>query len=328
MHVAVAPVIPNECSDELLRGCGRLMRDTVSSCRATSPRARSRLSRPRWKHGQTVVARLSRCGLLGPRFVAGHAVWVTDEDIRVLAATGSSVVHNPASNLRLGSGIAPVREFLDVGLNVGLGSDGSLTSDNQNMFEAMRFAGTVGTIRFPYRADRWVAARDVWRMATTGGAAVVAQDGTLGRVEAGRKADLIILRTDSTMMTPLFSSINALVYAQSGADVRTVLVSGQVLSRTAAPCPGSMRPESSGGRQPRSNACWRGMGRLAPSRFGSPRTSRRTAVGPPSRISQSIATRGDAAVPRAASLGLDASGPGSLTLPTGDAPSVGRSPQG
>ena len=229
VRVAVAPVIPNECSDELLQGCGTLVRDYGVLMQSHVAESKVQAIASEMGHGQTVVERLGRCGLLGPRSVAGHAVWVTDEDIRLLAATGTSVAHNPASNLRLGSGIAPVRELLDAGICVGLGSDGSLTSDNQNMFEAMRFAGTVGTIRFGYRADRWVGARDVWRMATSSGAVVVGQGDTLGRVEEGRKAVLIILRTDSTTMTPLFSPLNALVYAQSGSDIQTVLASGQVV---------------------------------------------------------------------------------------------------
>lgn len=131
-----------------------------------------------------------------------------------MADAGASVAHNPASNLKLGSGIAPIREMLDHGLNVALGTDGSMSSDNQNLFEAARLAALVGKVRFPHEQERWVGARAVWEMVTAGGARALGMAGDIGAVAPGRKADLAILCADSVFLRPLNDAVNALVYAE------------------------------------------------------------------------------------------------------------------
>ena len=98
----------------------------------------------RW--GKPLVHRLPRQASLSPSFVGAHGVWITEEEIAILAANGRPSPTTRPSNLKTGSGIAPVREMLDAGLTVGLGADGSMASDNQNMFEAMRFAALVGKV--------------------------------------------------------------------------------------------------------------------------------------------------------------------------------------
>jgi cytosine/adenosine deaminase-related metal-dependent hydrolase len=167
--------------------------------------------------------------MLGPHFVGGHGVWITNEDIRQLADTGSMVAHLPASNLKLGSGIAPVSEMLDHGVTVGLGTDGSMSSDNQNMFEAMRFAALVSRVRFPHHPERWVGAQSAWNMATTGSARVLGLENDVEKIEPGYKADLVLLRADSIFLRPLNNAINALVYAETGASVATVIIDGRVV---------------------------------------------------------------------------------------------------
>jgi len=184
-------------------------------------------SRRRW--GRSIVERLADHGLLGPGFVGAHAVWLTGDDIRRLADAGAAVAHNPGSNLRLGCGIAPVREMLDAGLAVGLGTDGSVCADNQNLFEALRIASVVSTVRFPHATDRWLDAGTVWSLATTGGARVLGLAAGLGAVAPGRKADLVMLRADSIFLRPLADPLNALVYAETGASVDTVLVDGRIV---------------------------------------------------------------------------------------------------
>ena len=102
------------------------------------------------------MARRAEHGLLGPGFVGAHGVWLAEDDMRMLADAGAAIAHNPGSNLRLGCGIAPVRELLDRGVAVGLGTDGSVCADNQNLFEALRIASVVSTIRFPHETGRWL----------------------------------------------------------------------------------------------------------------------------------------------------------------------------
>jgi guanine deaminase len=167
--------------------------------------------------------------VLGPGFVGAHSVWLDDDDVRMLADAGAAVAHNPGSNLRLGVGIAPVREMLDRGVAVGLGTDGSTCSDNQNLFEALRFAASLSTLRFPHETARWLDADTVWGLATRGSARVVGQAADLGVLAPGRKADLVLLRADSIFLRPLADLVKALVYAETGASVDTVLVDGRVV---------------------------------------------------------------------------------------------------
>jgi guanine deaminase len=104
-----------------------------------------------------------------------------------------------------------------------------MSSDNQNMFEAMRFAALVNKVRFPHRTDAWIGAKDVFAMATSGGARTLGLAEDIGAISPGRKADLVLLRADSVFLRPLNHALNALVYAESGADVSTVLVGGRVV---------------------------------------------------------------------------------------------------
>ena len=226
IHIAAAPVVPGECSDAFLDGCVGFVRELGVGVQThlAETKMQAMYGIERWC--RPLVRHLADIGMVGPRFVGGHGVWLTDDEMAILGDTGSSVVHNPASNLKLGSGIAPVRELLDHGVTVGLGTDGSLSS-NQNMFEAMRFAGLVNKVRFAHDPDRWIEARSVWRMATTAAARVLGLGDQIGAIEPGYKADLVLLRADSTFLCPLNDIVNALVYSETGADVDTVLVGGR-----------------------------------------------------------------------------------------------------
>lgn len=231
VRVAVAPTIPTQCTDAFLTGCARLARDHGAGLHThlSESKMQTLAAQARW--GKTSVARLEELGLLGPRFVGAHGVWLTGDDIARLAGAGAAVAHNPASNLRLGSGIAAVREMVDAGVTVGIGTDGSMSSDNQNLFEAMRLAGLVGNVRFPHDVSRWLEAREVWRLATEGGARLMGLAGEIGAVAPGRLADLVLLHADSTFLRPLNDVLGALVYAETGAAVDTVLVGGRVVVR-------------------------------------------------------------------------------------------------
>src|SRR5262249_24339214 len=162
VRVAVSPTIPNQATDAFLDGCARLAREHGAGIHTHLAESKVQAVESARRSGRTIVARLAERGVLGPGFVGAHAIWLTDDDIRMLADAGAAVAHNPGSNLRLGCGIAPVREMLDRGLAVGLGTDGSVCADNQNLFEALRIASTVSTIRFPHETSRWLDAAAVW----------------------------------------------------------------------------------------------------------------------------------------------------------------------
>ncbi len=197
VRVAVAPTIPNQATDEFLDGCARLVGEYGVGVHTHLAESKVQVIESRRRFGKSIVARLAEHGLLGPGFVGAHGVWLSADDIRMLADAGAAVAHNPGSNLRLGSGIAPVRELLDRGVTVGLGTDGSVCADNQNLFEALRIASVISTIRFPHEPGRWLDAGTVWNLATAGSARVLGQAADLGAVAAGRKADLVLVRADS-----------------------------------------------------------------------------------------------------------------------------------
>ena len=231
IRLALAPTIPTQCTDEFLAGCARQAREHGVGIHTHLAESKVQAIAAMRRWGQTAVAKLGELGFLGPGFVGAHAVWLTDDDIARLADAGAAISHNPASNLRLGSGIAAVREMLDRGVTVALGCDGSMSSDNQNLFEAMRLAGLVGNVRFPHHTARWLEKADVWRMATANGARALGLDGDVGAIEPGRQADLALLRAGSTYLSPRSDVLGSLVYVETGASVDTVLVGGRVVVR-------------------------------------------------------------------------------------------------
>jgi 5-methylthioadenosine/S-adenosylhomocysteine deaminase len=227
IHIGVGPVIPQLCSDELLQGCARISAEYGASVHTHLAESKVQAVGAFERWGKSVVGHLGDVGLLSPRLVAAHAIWITDADLARLADSGSCVVHNPGSNLRLGNGIAPVTELLKHGVVVGLGSDGGHSSDNQNMFEAMRLAALIGRIRAPYDSDSWVGARDAWTMATSAGARVLGQAGEIGVVRVGANADLVVLGRTGLSLLPVNNLLHQLVYSETGSDVTDVIIDGR-----------------------------------------------------------------------------------------------------
>jgi 5-methylthioadenosine/S-adenosylhomocysteine deaminase len=270
VRTAVAPTIPNQATDEFLDGCARLSREYGVGVHTHLAESKVQVVESQRRWGKTIVERLADHGLLGPGFVGAHAIWLTADDIRRLTDAGAAVAHNPGSNLRLGCGIAPVREMLDAGLAVGLGTDGSVCADNQNLFEALRIAAVVSTVRFPHETERWLDAGTVWTLATSGSARVLGLVGDLGAIAPGYKADLVLLRADSIFLQPLADPLNALVYAETGAAVETVLVDGRlVLQRGRVTAVDEDRlyaraQAAADGQRARSAEAWAVARRLAP----------------------------------------------------------------
>jgi guanine deaminase len=270
IRVAVAPTIPNQATDDLLDGCAALSREYGVGIHTHLAESKVQVVESRRRWGKSIVARLADHGVLGPGFVGAHSVWLDDADLRMLADAGAAVAHNPGSNLRLGVGIAPVREMLDHGLPVGLGTDGSTSADNQNLFEALRIASIISTVRFPHETTRWLDADTVWGLATSGTAQVMGQSGELGGLAPGRKADVVLLRTDSIFLRPLSDPVKALVYAETGASVDTVLVDGRVvLERGRVTTVDEARiyaraQEAADRHRERAAEAWALAGRLAP----------------------------------------------------------------
>ncbi len=179
-------------------------------------------------YGKTLTAHLDELGFLGPEFTAAHAIWLDEDDIKRLADNGASVAHNPGSNMRLGSGHAAVREMLDAGLNVGIGTDAAHCADNQNMFEAMRLASFVSRVR-SHDYETWLRTEEVFHMATEGSARALGFGDDIGRIEPGCKADIVLLDLDHINYLPCNDPTNQLVHTEDSSAVHSVMIDGRMV---------------------------------------------------------------------------------------------------
>ncbi len=227
INFTVDPHTPYTCSSEILVKAAEF-------ARSHSLPIVIHLSETRWEqdeirsiHGATPVKYLDNLGLLGPDLVAVHCVWLDSEDITLLKYSGASVVHCPESNLKLGSGISPTSRLLEAGINVALGTDGAASNNNLDMFGEMDFAAKLpkGIEEDP----SVVTAEEVLKMATASGAQALGAGETLGRLEPGYMADLIILDLDRPHLRPCYNPVSQMVYAASMGDVTDVMVEGKFL---------------------------------------------------------------------------------------------------
>jgi cytosine/adenosine deaminase-related metal-dependent hydrolase len=178
--------------------------------------------------GKSGIAILRDYGILNDRLSLAHSVWLTSEDIDMLAEHGTMVVHNPACNLKLGSGIAPIREMIDKGVVVGLGADGSASSDNQVMFAALKIAALKHNTTYNDH-EKWISAREVMKMATEWGGQVMGHKDRLGYLKPGCLADITLLNLNTPYLSPLNDAYRALVFCETGASVDTVIVDGKIV---------------------------------------------------------------------------------------------------
>ena len=180
------------------------------------------------KYGNTPTRWLDKIGFLGPRLVVAHGVWLSDDDMKLLAERRVALSHNPESNMKLGSGIAPIAKTAAAGVVVGLGTDGPAGSNNDfDMFEAMDFAGKLAKVA---GLDPTVLpARDLVRMATLGGARCLGLEKRIGSIEVGKDADLIAVDLTAERVRPVYDLASTLVYAAKASDVSLTMVAGRVL---------------------------------------------------------------------------------------------------
>ena len=183
----------------------------------------------REQYKQTPAAYLESIGFWGPRTLAAHGVWVTDEDIQVLKRRGVGIAHNPGSNMKLASGAAPVVKYLAAGVAVGLGTDGAASNNDLDMFGAMRQAAFLA--KLTTKDPTAVSARTALDLATIGGARALHMEARIGSLEAGKRADLIVVSMRAARQTPMYDPISHLVYATHGDDVATTIVNGKVLMK-------------------------------------------------------------------------------------------------
>jgi 5-methylthioadenosine/S-adenosylhomocysteine deaminase len=174
--------------------------------------------------GRTPIQVLHDVGLLHERTLLAHAVHLTDADIELIAAAKAHVVHNPASNAKLASGLCRVRDLLDAGVNVCLGTDGAASANDIDLWMAIRLAGFLPSMVKGNPSE--LSARELIRMATINGAKALGVADTLGSIEVGKRADIILLDPDSPYLTPTFDPYGTLAYATTRGDVDSVMIDG------------------------------------------------------------------------------------------------------
>ena len=215
------------CSPNLLKECRSLAERHGVPLVTHLSESRSEIEEVMKKYGRRPVDHLENLGLLSSSLIACHCVWLTEEEMDLLARRKVRVVHNPESNMKLASGVAPVPDLLARGVAVGLGTDGCASNNNLDLFQEMDFAAKLHKV---HRLDPTVMpSQTVLEMATLGGARVLGMEEEVGSLEAGKKADVIVLELNRPHLQPMYNPVSQLVYSATGADVRDVIIDGKLI---------------------------------------------------------------------------------------------------
>ena len=226
LHAAFAPRFAVSCTRDLLEAVADLSAATETLVHTHASENREEIAIVRALSGLANVEYLAAVRLASPRLCAAHCVWVGDREQALLAEHDVKVMHCPSSNLKLGSGLAPVAELRSRGVTVSLGADGAACNNRLDMFEEMRLAALLQATR---RSPGAVTARDALTMATRAGAKTLGMEAELGSIEAGKRGDVIVVDRDRLTLAPDVDPYSTLVYAARGTDVRTTIVGGEVL---------------------------------------------------------------------------------------------------
>jgi len=178
-------------------------------------------------YGKSEVELLNDIGLLRPNLLAAHCIHLSDQDVTLMAKRDVKVVYNPVSNMKLASGIPKVKDLLDAGLTVSLGTDGPASNNSLDMFDTMKFATLLQKAK--YRDPRVLPAKKVIEMATIDGARALGLSDFIGSLEVSKRADIILIDAEKPHLTPMHDIYATLVYSARGSDVDTVIVDGKVL---------------------------------------------------------------------------------------------------
>src|SRR5216684_3183837 len=227
IHAAVAPHSIYTCSEKTLRESAALARKYGAPILIHVSETKREADESRSKHGLSPPQYLEKLGVLGPDVLAAHCIWVDAADMALLASRQVGCVHNPGSNMMLASGVAPVVEMRAAGVRLGLGTDGAAANNDLNLMEEMDLAAKLQKIT---RMDpRALGAEAAVEMATIEGARALHLEKEIGSLEAGKKADLIVLGMNAPHAVPLYQVYSQIVYALKASDVETVVIGGRAV---------------------------------------------------------------------------------------------------
>src|SRR5262249_8878513 len=226
ISICPAPSGPQRCTDEMLGGCAALADELGLMIHIHVLETRMQAVSGQRMYGRTLPEHLDSLGFLSARVCFEHGIWLTPSDIELVRDRGVTIVHNPVSNMKLGSGIAPVPQLLGQGVNVALGTDGMCSNDGNDMFATLKTAALLHKL-WEIGFEEWLGADEAWRIATVGGAVAAGDRNGLGVIEPGRRADLVLLDLDSLVFTPLNDALRQLALGSTTLAVSSVLVGGE-----------------------------------------------------------------------------------------------------
>jgi 5-methylthioadenosine/S-adenosylhomocysteine deaminase len=224
---ALFPHTVYTCSPPLLQKCFDLAERYQTPMMIHLAETKEEVKEILGRYGRSPICHLNHLGLLSPSLIASHCVWVTEEEMNMLTLHGVKVVHNPESNMKLAAGVAPIPDFLARKIPVGLGSDGCASNNNLDLFQEMDTAAKLHKIHRLNATQ--MPAPVVLEMATLGGAKVLGLEKSVGSLEVGKKADIIVVELNRPHLQPPLNLISHLVYSAVGSDVRDVIVEGRIL---------------------------------------------------------------------------------------------------
>lgn len=222
----LGPHAPYTCDDAFLKIVAQEAKKENMGIHVHLSESVSEIEQIQEKYGCTPIALAEKCGIFDVPAIAAHCVQVTEEDMDILVRKNVSVVTNPASNMKLGNGFAPIGRMLEKGINICLGTDGAASNNCLNMFHELSLLTLIhkGTGKTP----QCVSAKEGFRIATINGARALGLEKEIGSIEVGKKADLAILDLNTPSLTPRNNLIAGLSYSANGSEVDTVIINGQI----------------------------------------------------------------------------------------------------
>jgi len=228
IRLALAPRFILSCTEGLLRDADALARDWGVLVHTHASENRDEVRWVRQRTGCGNIEAFDRYGMLHDRLCLAHCVWTSAREQRLLCESQAKVLHCPSSNLKLGSGIAPIWKLHQAGIPISLGADGAACNNNLDMFQEMRLAALL---QKSLHGPEAMPAATVLEMATLGGARALGLDKEIGSLEVGKRADIIIVDLNNLHSTPHADAVSSLVYSGRSTDVEASLVDGRILMK-------------------------------------------------------------------------------------------------
>ena len=229
IKVAFGPHTPYTCSTELLEEVRKKADQYDVQIHIHVSETQKEVDQIMEAHGRRPFEYLNDIGFLGEDVVAAHAVWLSDDEIKIIKENNVKIAHSPTSNMKLASGISPVNKLIKSGVCVTLGTDGVASNNNLDMIEEMKIASLLQKVHklnpTALNADK------VFEMSTINGARALKLENEIGSIEIGKKADLVLLNMNSANLTPYRHPVSHLVYAANGSNVDTVICNGEILMK-------------------------------------------------------------------------------------------------